>query len=184
MLESVHRRALLSASVFWILALLCMSQAAFGQNRSGSITVSATNAPYIRASTLSQPNQLTITQSDIERGFIDVSDAGVLSLQTNNPDGTMLVLALEGGPVTSAEVTTNGLRRTIGAAGGWLDIPYTGTAKQDLRFSTRMFLKKGVQAGDFPWPLAFEARMTGAGSQRATIACTSCTTTRASSRGE
>ncbi len=184
MLESVHRRALLSVSGFWVLALLCVSQEALCQNRSGSITVSATNAPYIRASTVSQPKQLTITESDIERGFVDVPNAGLLALQTNNPDGTMLLLALEVGPVSSAEVSTNGLRRTIGAAGGWLDIPYTGTAKQNLQFSTRLFLRKEMEAGDFPWPLAFEARMRGAGSQRTTIACTNCTMTRPSSRRE
>lgn len=174
MLERVDWPISRPAVALWLIVGLCLALRADGAETSRSITVSATNAPSLRAETVSRPASLTITDVDIERGFIDVVDAGMLAFQTNNPSGTMLLLSLEDGPVASAEVTASGIVRTIGIAGGWIDIPFSGTGKQRLGVACRLFLREGAMPGVVPWPLAFEGRMSGVRVPRSSIACKSC----------
>jgi hypothetical protein len=116
-------------------------------------------APYIRAVAKGEPLELTITRQDVARGFIDVHEAGVLDLQTNNPTGTMLLLSLETGPVSTVRVTIAGSNRTVGAGGGWIEIPFSGTAKQSLELSCRLFLRPDSEPGVVPWPVVLNARM-------------------------
>lgn len=174
MLEKVHSPVFRLAASFWLLVALGFAPGADGADRSASMTVSARNAAYIRASVHDQPLHIAITAEDIERGFVEVPDAGTLALQTNNPAGTMLLVRLSDGPISSAEVEVTGYRRTIGPGGGWIDIPFNGTSKQKLEVSSRLFLKQDAQPGIVPWPLSFDGRMSGAGTPRAAISCASC----------
>ncbi len=174
MLKRVNWSVSRLAASLWLLTALGFAPAADGADRSASMTVSARNAPYIRAAAHGLPLHLFITDQDIERGFIDIADAGFLALQTNDPAGTMLLIKLEGELFSSAEVEVDGYRRTVGVAGGWIDIPFRGTGKQEIEISSRLYLNRDAQAGIAPWPLSFDGRMKGAKTSGVGISCTSC----------
>lgn len=125
---------------------------------SSSITVSATNAPYLRASTEDTPQVLEITAEDIERGFIDVTEAGAVAFQTNDPDGTILLISIDTRAILSAQVTGAGAKRSVGPAGGWIDLPFRGTMPQRLAVSCRLNLRSEVKPGPIAWPVRLEAR--------------------------
>ena len=158
MLGRSSRSLLASALLMLVASTMQGADASPVRLSSDSITVSATNAPYLRAETEGTPLSVEITAEDIERGYVDVIAAGAVSLQTNDPDGTILLISIETGAILSAHVTAGGLKRSVGPAGGWIELPFKGTLPQRLALSCRLHLRSEVKPGPIAWPVRVEAR--------------------------
>ncbi len=123
---------------------------------SGSIHVSATVAAYATLESKSHAPALWITAKDIERGFIEVSDALSASVRTNSPDGYSLRLTWLGKTFGRGRVLADGVDTELTRDGAVLDRPTKGFTRETLNLDVRIELEPSTEPGVYAWPLAIE----------------------------
>lgn len=123
-----------------------------GESASGQVTVGARVAPHIRWQVREEPAVLEITAEDIARGFVEVPAARV-RVQTNDPAGFIVVARVSGDQFASGALTGLDQPISIGAGGGFLHLPFRGTAVVDADLRWRLPLSDRSAAGSYPWPL-------------------------------
>lgn len=104
-----------------------------------------------------QPSQLTVTGEDIRRGYVEVASASQIKVRSNSPNGYLIGFEVAPGPFRQVEVTGLGNPVEIGATGGTIAQPYTGTMSTSARLSYRFLLSSDAQPGAYSWPLALSA---------------------------
>ncbi len=134
-----------------------MSTAQAGQ-LSAAIPVSVTVLASAKMQTEYQTAQLNISESDIARGYVDVSDALRFSVNTNSLSGYLLVFHPVGNLFESVQVDGLGNAVQLGADGG--DIVQRGAApaQSSHALSFRFNLSQNVTPGNYPWPLQLSVR--------------------------
>ena len=104
----------------------------------------------------SQPASVEVTQSDIQRGYIDVPAAVAFQVRSNARDGYSLQFEPVSGPFAQAKVTWENSTAAIGADGSWLTHGYQqGTMAG--RLDVRLVLAAGATPGSYSWPVRFAA---------------------------
>jgi hypothetical protein len=117
---------------------------------------------YVPAQTIGkvvrQPAELTITDADIARGYVEVLVGSELRVTSNNPAGYVVDFFSRLPIFRSVRVSSTGGSADLGPDGGAIiergrhgrDIP--------LDLSYRFNLAASVQAGTYAWPLALNVR--------------------------
>jgi hypothetical protein len=105
-----------------------------------------------------QANQLSISPTDVARGYVDAPGGSRFSVRTNGRSGYLMVFYPVGDVFESVQVS--GLRTTVhfGSEGGIAVqrvYPKTGVV-HDLNF--RFFLNTHTLPGQYAWPLHLSAR--------------------------
>jgi hypothetical protein len=105
-----------------------------------------------------QARELSISQADVDRGYVDATGASRFSVSTNGRSGYQLVFHCVVDLFDTMQV--GGLRTPahLGAEGGIIvqrGVPPPGV-RQELNY--RFFLSSRTKPGDYPWPLALSAR--------------------------
>ena len=104
----------------------------------------------------SQPASVEVTQSDIQRGYIDVPAAVAFQVRSNAREGYSLQFEPVSGPFAQAKVTWENSTAAIGADGSWLTHGYQqGTLAGQL--DVRLVLAAGATPGSYSWPVRFAA---------------------------
>jgi len=104
----------------------------------------------------SQPASVEVTQSDIQRGYIDVPAAVAFQVRSNAREGYSLQFEPVSGPFAQAKVTWENSTAAIGADGSWLTHGYQqGTMAG--RLDVRLVLAAGATPGSYSWPVRFAA---------------------------
>jgi hypothetical protein len=118
-----------------------------------SFAVNVVVLPYARYDVPRQAKTLTITQADVKRGYVDVSGATHLHVQSNVRGDVFLNFHLVAAVFDKVKIT--GLIGTVelGSTGGTMRQPNV-MPQMELYLSYRFFLVPGVRPGDHPWPLA------------------------------
>lgn len=130
--------------------------AAQAGSASGSFQVSATVQARAILTVDSQPAELGVTAEDIRRGYVEVASASRIAVRSNSPNGYLVGFDVTG-PIKQVEVTGLANPAQIGAAGGTIANPYTGTMTNTAELSYRFVLSADAQPGSYSWPVALSA---------------------------
>jgi hypothetical protein len=129
-----------------------------GAADTAKLPVLARVATFFRMQVEHQAAALTITASDIQRGYVDIPAASNFSIFTNSQSGFIIDFLPRSEIFLSALVT--GLQGfvEIGAHGGFAlnTAPYGRTTVHRLGY--RFMLRPGLQPGDYAWPLVLSVR--------------------------
>jgi hypothetical protein len=122
---------------------------------SAKIAISAQVLEHTSMDLVSQAGELTVTNADIQRGFINMPAASRVNIKSNNPAGYLLTFEVMSGPLPlfeSVQVNVGGREVQLSSAGGWVPLPYVrGGAVLDISY--RFMLSKQTQPGTYTWPL-------------------------------
>jgi hypothetical protein len=122
------------------------------------IAVSAVVPAQTVARLIQQPAEITITDADIARGYIDVEIGSQLSVTSNNPAGYVVDFFSRLPIFTSVRISSAGGSADLGPDGGAIiergrhgrDIP--------LNLSYRFNLLASIQPGTYAFPLVLNVR--------------------------
>jgi DNA-binding Lrp family transcriptional regulator len=105
-----------------------------------------------------QPSEITITEADVARGYVDIPAASQLQVTSNNPAGYVIDFFSRLPIFTSVRVSSAGGGADLGPDGG--AIIERGRQGRDipLNLSYRFNLAAQVRAGTYAWPLALNIR--------------------------
>ena len=151
------QRRLIAAVLLLALALSAQQKVHAAEAAAGGqttkLTVMARVAAFFRLQVQHQATGLSITQQDIERGYVEAPAASRFSVSTNSP-GNYVIDFRPNSDVFRA-VQINGLNRVVelSADGGTVvaNASQVGTMTHELTY--RFVLHPQVSAGDYPWPL-------------------------------
>ncbi len=122
---------------------------------SAKIALTAQVLEHTSMKLVSQAQELTVTNADIQRGFMNVPAASRVSIKSNNPAGYLLAFEVMSGPYplfASVQVNIGGREVQLSPAGGWVPLPYVrGGAVLDISY--RFAFSKHAQPGTYTWPL-------------------------------
>jgi hypothetical protein len=146
-----------------LLAALSLGSAPAVQNavaepRTTKLTVMARVATFFRMQISHQAAALTLTEVDIERGYVEVPAASDFSVITN----ALVGFAIDFRPRSDVfrSVLVTGLQNPIeiGAHGGTAmnNVPHGRTTFHRLGY--RFVLRPDLQPGSYPWPLEISVR--------------------------
>jgi len=124
-----------------------------------TIGLSATILPYHRLDVLRQAATLTVSRSDVERGYVDVPGATALRALSN--DQKAFTVSFETRVNVFDRVTVAGLGAPLdlGNDGGAALYAYAGRDTA-LELSYRFYLAAGLAPGNYPWPLLISSSVT------------------------
>lgn len=127
---------------------------AAGQGVQSQMRVTATVLRHTSVR-LDAPQVLTISESDLARGYVDVNKAVEVAVQSNVRDGYTLVLHQGGKHVREAVVQGPAGALVVGAGGGMLARPAAGSGmwRDTMQLRVRFKLSAQAQAGTYDWPL-------------------------------
>jgi hypothetical protein len=139
------------------LAAATMSPQIHAATRS-QIAVTAFVPAQIVAKLVQQPSEITITDADIARGYVEILAASQLRVTSNNPAGYVIDFFSRLPIFTSVRVSSTGGSADLGPDGG--AIIERGRQGRDLplNLSYRFNLTAQVQPGTYAWPLALNVR--------------------------
>jgi hypothetical protein len=105
-----------------------------------------------------QPSEITITETDIARGYVEIPAASQLRVTSNNPAGYIIDFFSRLPIFTSVRISSAGGSADLGPDGG--AIIERGRQGRDipLNLSYRFNLIAQVQPGTYAWPLALNVR--------------------------
>ena len=127
--------------------------------RSGSaqIQVSAKVASRTTLKMLWQPSDITITEKDIARGYVDAPSASLIEVRNNNPRGYLLVFEGLNGPFRKTLVRGMEREVQIGPGAGLVPMPHArGPVTMELSY--RFFLSENARPGTYSWPLTLSSQ--------------------------
>ena len=105
-----------------------------------------------------QPSEITITDADIARGFVEVAAASQLRVTSNNPAGYVIDFFSRLAIFTSVRVSSAGGGANLGPDGGTIIERGRKGRDMPLDLSYRFNLTAQVQPGTYAWPLALNVR--------------------------
>jgi hypothetical protein len=125
---------------------------------SAAMPVSVTVIANARMHTHSQSTQLTISEADVARGYVDITGASQFSVSTNSRSGYLL----DFNPVNHlfVSVLVSGLNSTVqlGADGGSIIQREPMAQNHSINLSFRFTLNQDVKPGSYSWPLLLSVR--------------------------
>jgi hypothetical protein len=136
-----------------------VATAASGGTPHNAITLSATVLPYHQLEVLRQNATLTVTQADIERGYVDVAAGTSLRARSNDQRGFTVNFDPRMRLFDRATIAGFGGDVEIGATGGAANYRYGGR-DTSLHLSYRFYLASGLGPGSYPWPLQISSSIT------------------------
>lgn len=135
-----------------VLAATPLAQA--GGSAAGVLMVHAV-VPRHASIRFAPPSFITVSESDVARGYVDVESPVDVAVRSNEPRGYALLLQALPGAVRQARVLAPQGSLAVGGAGAIFTRPATGpgtwTDRIQLRF--RFELAPDAQPGLHPWPL-------------------------------
>ncbi|ABA89302.1 repeat-containing protein [Syntrophotalea carbinolica DSM 2380] len=151
------QQKLLTAVLSAILAFTAVHDADAGKipaSRSGGaeLRVSATVLPFAALKVSNRSQVLRVTEADISRGYIDVSEGSSIEVRSNSRDG--YYLSFECFESAVKQVRVDGLGKPAVFGGGSGVVPMSMDARMvSMQLSYRFILSDEIHAGVYPWPL-------------------------------
>jgi hypothetical protein len=110
--------------------------------------------PVLNVQTLSTPRTIHIEEEHVAQGYVDLRDASSLAITSNHRGGFQVSVQIDSALVESVEVRL--MDRVVRVAGGLVTMVVSTPPAGDHRVgvSYRLYLKRGVGAGAYRWPVA------------------------------
>ena len=104
---------------------------------------------------MNAPQSLTISESDVQRGYVDVPSPLEVTVRSNVPEGYTLTLQNQGEQVREAIVQGASAPLVVSAGGGSLSrrAPRHGLWTETLALRVRFQLSPAARPGVHAWPL-------------------------------
>ena len=135
--------------------ILVLPSVALAESASTSMQVSVTVLARALVTVDSQPASIEVTESDIERGYVDVAEPIVVRVRTNSRRGYLLSLANASDVFSAVEVSfADTSMRTSHES--WIQRPYV-PGGEALSLKTRLFLSRNTPPGTHALPIALSA---------------------------
>jgi hypothetical protein len=110
------------------------------------------------AQLVQQPYEITITNADIARGYVEIPNASQLRITANNPAGFVVEFFNRLAIFTSVRITSGGGSVDLGSDGGAIVERGRHGRDMPLNLSYRFNLTAQVQPGTYTWPLVLRVR--------------------------
>jgi hypothetical protein len=131
---------------------------AFAAGLGAQIGVSATVIANAVAKVEHQRGEIEVEQSDVARGYVDVTNATRFSVRTNSRNGYLMVFYPLLDIFESVQVIDANIRTHIAKDGGEVVHRDSLPAESIQTLSYRFFLSPSVQPGTYPFPLQMRVR--------------------------
>jgi len=119
---------------------------------SAVIQVNAVVLARTQLKPLLQPATLTVTDADVQQGYVVVSGASLFEIWNNNPAGCVMTFEPSDFPFQEADVTLLGREVIVYPTGGMIVLQVIG--KQQIALDYRFVLTSEAQPGTYMWPLS------------------------------
>ena len=126
--------------------------------RAANIVIKTTVSPRLNLKILYQMPEITITQHDIRRGYLELPSASLFEVESNNPNGYLL--SFEGSLGPFREIHIQGLDNPAQLEYGNAFIlqPYNRQKKVTIELSYRGILSENTKPGTYSWPFSISAQ--------------------------
>lgn len=124
---------------------------------SATLTVGARVRPVVRLDRLAAPASLTLTETDLARGWVDLTEPLELEVRANTSGGWDLGLDLDTDVVLAVGIGGLSPDPVLAGQGARFGPPVTGPGRTPLSLALRLYLGPGARAGLQPFPLRFTA---------------------------
>ena len=118
------------------------------------MTIAATVSAHITLSTLHEPETLSLSERDIERGYIEARAR--YDVKTNVPGGYRLRFVPRVG--LASQITILGLGGAVVLRDLEVDV-FRPVSSDDVDLQLRIDLRPGLEAGSHPWPVLVAAEV-------------------------
>jgi hypothetical protein len=110
--------------------------------------------PILHVQALNTPRVIRIDEADVARGWVDLRDASLLSITSNHRRGFQISAHIDSALVDSVEVRL--MDRVMRVMGDLTSMVVSAPRAVDRRVgvSYRLYLRQGVRAGEYRWPVA------------------------------
>jgi hypothetical protein len=137
-----------------IISPMMMASFAAAGTDNTSIHASARVLPYLQYDINHQAVNLTITQQDIDRGFIEVKKAISYSIRTNSRNGHLLVYSADNSLFKEILLLGNHYSHAMSGSWGEIHMPYQGNHYFTSELGFRFNLSANFKPGTYNWPVA------------------------------
>jgi hypothetical protein len=130
---------------------------AYAQSATGRVHVSARVVARSHMKVLHQVSQVTITRTDIRRGFVEIGSGSRFEIRNNNPQGYVLSFHGIANPFKAVYVKAKGTDVYLEGTESFVQRPYV-KGNEIVELSYRLILAEDVKPGIYPFPIAFSVQ--------------------------
>ena len=134
--------------------ILLLPVVSLAKSATDRMNIAPTVVAHITLSVLREPETLSISEQDIERGYIE--GRAHYGVQTHVPDGYRLRVVPRVG--LARQVTILGLGGAVVLRDLEVDV-FRPVSSEDVDLRLRIDLRPGLEAGSHPWPLLVAAEV-------------------------
>jgi len=145
-------RSVLVAAVIFASVQAAQVPDAVAGSFSAVIQVNAVVLARTQLKPLLQPATLTVTDADVQQGYVVVSGASLFEIWNNDPAGCIMTFESSDFPFQEADVTLLGREVIVYPTGGMIVLQVMG--KQQIALDYRFVLTSEAQPGTYMWPLS------------------------------
>jgi len=152
------QRQITVAAMCSTLAVSTIAPAVEAASQRGQIAVSAVVPAQIVAQVVEQPSEITITDADVLRGYVEVPVGSRLRVTSNNPAGYFIDFFTRLAIFRSVRVSNSAGSADLGPDGGTIIERGQHGRNLPLDLSYRFMLAANAQPGTYAWPLTLNVR--------------------------
>lgn len=142
-----------------MIIIMHFSGLSFAGSGKATVVVSATVMGKISQSIIHQEHLINVTQSDLKKGFVEISSGTILQVKTNARNGYALFFEGSNEVFKEVMVIDRGRTVTLSPHGGLVFQPYSGSKIEVKDLSYRLQLKENTQPGTYPFPFRVKASL-------------------------
>ncbi len=140
--------------IITLILIVIMAGEALAGDKVAILNVQARVIPVVKQTILHSESSLSITQADIERGYIEVQKGMVLSVKTNAINGYVMEFFTSNNLFNKVAVSDGDNTYALAGSGGEVHMPYEGLNPVTKELSFRFYLSSDIKPGIYPWPVA------------------------------
>jgi len=152
------QRQITVAAMCSTLAVSTIAPAVHAAPQRGQIAVTAIVPAQTVAQIVEQPSEITITDGDVLRGYVEVPTGSRLRITSNNPAGYFIDFFTRLPIFRSVRVSNSNGSADLGPDGGTIIERGQHGRNLPLDLSYRFMLASNATPGTYAWPLALNVR--------------------------
>ena len=110
--------------------------------------------PVLKYSVIHQESSINITKADLEKGYLDVNRALILSIKTNSANGYSLSLFVDSNLFNGVTLFNGNNSYRFTESGGEVHMPFQGLNPVRKELSFRLYFAADLKPGHYQWPVS------------------------------
>ena len=137
-----------------IIPILCTGFDASAMSEENVIYARARVLPVLKYSVIHQESSINITKADLEKGYLDVNRALILSVKTNSTNGYSLSLFIDSNLFNGVTLFNGNNSYRFKETGGEVHMPFQGLNPVRKELSFRLYFAVDLKPGHYQWPVS------------------------------